>query len=393
MKQQKLKAASQPTASAVSKPTARFFSIITALAVTLFFAVGTVSAHDLDARKNKNTESISSEITGTDNTGTDSFSEKNESYPEDERYLIPIGKTVGVKLFSDGVMVVGVSDVSSSGIEVSPARDSGLEPGDIITHINSSEVENTQQLASIISDSEGEELSVRAMRGGREMEFDITPALSDEGYRLGAWIRDSIAGIGTVTYYDPSTNSFGALGHGVSDIDTSQLIPLSTGSVMHSSILSVKKGKNGAPGELRGSFDITTNMGTINKNTDFGIFGTTSDTSFEEYGEALPIAKGSEVENGPAIILSNVNGDEVQQFEIEIIKQFPSRTGTSRNMMIRVTDERLLAETGGIVQGMSGSPIIQNGKLIGAVTHVLIGDPTRGYGVYIENMLSAGETE
>lgn len=385
-----LTAASQPTASAVSKLAAKLFPLITALAMILFFAAGTVSAHDLDTQT-KSSERIGSERACSESSCPDCVSKTDENNPESERYLIPIGKTVGVKLFSDGVMVVGVSDVSSSGNDISPARDSGLEPGDIITHINSSEVENTQQLASIISDSEGGELSIRAMRNGREMEFDVTPTLSDEGYRLGAWIRDSIAGIGTVTYYDPSSNSFGALGHGVSDVDTSQLIPLNTGSVMHSSILSVKKGKNGAPGELRGSFDITTNMGTIKKNTDFGIFGTTSDLSFEEYGKALPIAKGSEVQDGPAVIYSNINGDEVQQFEIEIIKQFPSRSTTSRNMMIRVTDKKLLEETGGIVQGMSGSPIIQNGKLIGAVTHVLIGDPTRGYGVYIENMLSAGE--
>lgn len=303
-----------------------------------------------------------------------------------DKTLVPIGKTVGVKLFSDGVMVIGVSEINANGKEVSPARDGGLAPGDIITHVNSSEIENTAQLVSIINGSDGEELSVRAMRDGLEMELGITPALSDGGYRLGAWIRDSIAGIGTMTFYDPDSGTFGALGHGVNDVDTSQLVPLESGVIMHSSILSVKKGKNGTPGELRGSFDITKNVGTITKNTDYGIFGNAPKEIVE--GTAMPIAEKSEIHEGKATILSNINGDEVKEYEIEIIKQFPERSESTRNMMIRVTDKELLSATGGIVQGMSGSPIIQDGKLIGAVTHVLIGDPTRGYGIYIENMLN-----
>ncbi|MBE6992202.1 MAG: SpoIVB peptidase [Ruminococcaceae bacterium] len=292
--------------------------------------------------------------------------------------LVPVGKTVAVKMFSDGVMVVGVEEGMAS----------ELEKGDVITHINDTEIDTVIQLKEIVNSCDGHELDVRVNRDGHVINTGVTPVTSDGAYKLGLWIRDSMAGIGTVTFYDPATGQFGALGHGVNDVDTGRLLPLEDGAIMGSEVASVKKGQAGTPGQLTGRFDDMTDIGKVTLNTEYGIFGVMNDKNLWT-GETLETAKTNEIKNGPAQIISNVQGDEVQRFDVEIIKQNDSRD--DRNMVIKVTDERLLAITGGIVQGMSGSPIIQDGKLVGAVTHVLVGDPTKGYGVYIENMIKHGE--
>jgi stage IV sporulation protein B len=200
-----------------------------------------------------------------------------------------------------------------------------------------------------------------------------------------------MAGIGTMTFYDPESKIFGTLGHGINDIDTAMLMPLESGSIMPSSVSDVKKGLTGQPGELHGTFQVEKDLGQLYANTPGGVFGLLTDDSMISNQQLVPVAKGSEVKTGKATILSNVTGVKVEEFEVEIIKLFPNAQDT-RNLMLHVTDQRLLSATGGIVQGMSGSPILQDGKLIGAVTHVLLNDPTRGYGIFAENMVNLAET-
>lgn len=307
------------------------------------------------------------------------------------KYVIPVGQTVGIKLFSRGVMVVGLSDVTTQEGESSPARQCGLRTGDIITHIDGCQVDTIEEVQTILQNTSGETMSIQLTRNGRmvETETAAVQCMTDGTYRLGAWIRDSMAGIGTVTYYDPSTGKFAALGHGVNDIDTGMLMPLESGAVMPSSVTDVQVGVRGTPGELHGEFEVDQDCGTLYANTGCGIFGVTGKDTFS--GEAYPVAEISEVKVGPATILANVDGTAVKEYEVEVLRVYRCTGQDSRSMMVHVTDEELLARTGGIVQGMSGSPILQNGKLIGAVTHVLCNDPTCGYGIFAETMLEASE--
>ena len=196
-----------------------------------------------------------------------------------------------------------------------------------------------------------------------------------------------MAGIGTMTYYDPESGSFGALGHGITDVDTAQLMSLGSGSIMETAVKAVKKGERGDPGELKGDFSVQRDVGTVTVNSDGGIFGTVSDADFLARGEAVPVASAEEVKPGRAVIRSTICGDEIREYEVQIVKVYRDKD-TTRNLLLRITDPELLQTTGGIVQGMSGSPILQNGKLVGAVTHVMINDPAQGYGIFAENMLA-----
>lgn len=299
------------------------------------------------------------------------------------QYLVPVGHTVGIKLFSRGLLVVQLSDGQT------PAKDCGLKTGDQILQCNGGAVDSTEDFQSMLQESGGDPVTLHVQRAGKTMDLTAEPEAGADGtYRLGAWVRDSMAGIGTVTFYDPQSGTFGALGHGITDVDTAQLMPLSQGAVMASRVKAVKKGETGAAGELRGDFDLTADLGTLNTNCDCGVFGTVPDGAFgEELGTALPVAKPEEVQEGKATILANVAGDTVEEYEVEIT-QVLSQEG-NRNLLLTVTDPKLLETTGGIVQGMSGSPILQNGKFVGAVTHVLLNDPTSGYGIFLENMVEA----
>ena len=303
--------------------------------------------------------------------------------------VIPVGRTVGIKLFSDGVLVVGLSDLQTQEGTVSPAKDLGLKVGDVITHINDQEVDSIESFQALLQTLAGQTMTLKVTRGDKQLQLSGAAALTQEGkYQLGAWIRDSMAGIGTMTFYDSESQTFAALGHGINDVDTAQLMPLQTGSIMYSSVTSVKKGLSGAPGSLQGTFDLSRDMGVLYANTNCGIFGTLTDQSILGQAQAVDVASRDEVQTGPATILSNIAGDEVKEYQVEITHIYPASAGQTRNLMLEVTDPELLEQTGGIVQGMSGSPILQNGKLVGAVTHVLVNDPTRGYGILAENMLS-----
>ncbi len=314
--------------------------------------------------------------------------------PNNVRAVVPLGRAVGIKLFSDGVIVVGLSDLSTEQGAASPARDCGLRTGDVITHINSEEVDSIEEVKSIIRDAAGEKMSIRAMRGERQVQL-IAQAVQcevDGAYRLGALIRDSMAGIGTMTFYDPQSGLFGALGHGINDIDTALLMPLQSGSIMHASVTDVRKAETNTPGELHGSFQVTNDLGSLYANTDGGVFGHLADGSMASGLTCVPVAQKDEVKTGHAIILSNISGEKVEEYSIEIVRVYPDNEGQNRDLMIKVTDQALLSATGGIVQGMSGSPILQNGKLVGAVTHVLVNNPTQGYGIFAQRMLDEAVT-
>lgn len=309
----------------------------------------------------------------------------------DENMLIPVGRAVGIKLFSDGVMVVGLAQVPGEEGAETPAKDCGLRQGDIITHINSTQVDTIEQVKEILQDLEGEDMSIRAIRDDKQVQFTARAVqCSDGSYRLGAWIRDSMAGIGTMTYYDPESGQFAALGHGVNDVDTAMLMPMESGGILYASVAGVKKGESGEPGELHGAFQSDQELGALYANTDGGVFGTLTDESLIQGLEPVPVAARDQVKVGPAVILSNVEGDTVEEYAVEITRLYPEGSHDTRELTLKVTDSRLLEKTGGIVQGMSGSPILQDGRLVGAVTHVLVNDPSSGYGILAETMLKQG---
>ena len=304
----------------------------------------------------------------------------------DATELIPVGSAVGIELETDGVMVVGLTSVETADGSVDPAKDAGIQAGDIIRKIGDRATPTAADFLTAVEMLDGSEVEVQLKRGSSEMVLPVTPARNKEGgCQLGLWLRDGISGIGTVTFYDPDSGIFGALGHGINDIETGELLPFDAGSITGATVVDVIRGSPGTPGELCGRFDSETVLGTLEKNTEQGIFG---ETTLTIAGTPTPIAAEEEVELGPATILSNVTGEAVEEFSVEISRIYREH-GEDRFLMLTVTDPALLERTGGIVQGMSGSPILQNGKLVGAVTHVLLNDPQRGYGISIERMLQA----
>lgn len=307
--------------------------------------------------------------------------------------LVPCGDVFGVKFFTKGVIITDISEVESDEGIISPAAKAGLKKGDVINSINGKEINSAEDLGDIISSFSGKSLNINFTRDGKSYKAHLSPVKSsgDGMYKAGLWVRDSTAGIGTVTFYNPDDGSFAGLGHGIYDSETELLMPLLRGAVVDLHMEDILKGKSGHPGELKGSFG-TEKRGTLLKNTPCGVFGVLS-TPPETVSEPLSCALKSEVKKGEAYILCNVDGKGVKSYSIKIEKIY-SGTEETKNFVISVNDDKLLAATGGIVRGMSGSPIIQNGKLIGAVTHVLVNDPTKGYGIFIENMISeAGKTK
>jgi len=304
---------------------------------------------------------------------------------EPPRKLIPMGNAVGVKLFSDGVIVTGFADNLPS----IPAKTAGLRPGDIITHINQNEVDTIEEVRSLLQQTGAAPLFLQVSRNDKQVEIQTLAVRSHDGqYLLGAWIRDSMAGIGTITYYDPTDGSYAALGHPINDLDTGIIMPVEDGGLMPATVVGVNKGQKGKPGELQGSFDAATSLGGLTANNSAGIFGALTAGDLV-CNEALPIADRNQVQPGKATILSTIAGTEVKAYEIEILRILPDGGEDNRDLMLKITDPALLAATNGIVQGMSGSPILQNGKFVGAVTHVLVGDPTQGFGILAATMLDS----
>ena len=298
--------------------------------------------------------------------------------------VIPGGNVVGIKLYTKGAVVVSTDSFTEGLREYSPGLKSGIKPGDVIVAVNGEEVVSAQELSQKVTSGQ---LTLTVVRGEEKLYIPINPHKTKSGYRLGLWVRDSSAGIGTLTFFRPDTGTYAALGHGLTDSDAGIVLPVSKGDLVSASVISVVPGKPGAPGELCGVFSSPeTPIGTLEINSNQGIGGTLTKTDF--LGNTLyRLCPRDEIKCGKAHILSCINGTEVKPYEIEIGRVYNGEKGPSKDMLISVTDRELISKTGGIVQGMSGSPIIQNGKLIGAVTHVLVNDPTRGYGIFIENML------
>ncbi len=308
---------------------------------------------------------------------------------EEEKILIPGGFPVGVAIRTQGVLIVGASDLGGS--TISPARQAGLLPGDLIREVDGIAVSNSQHLSRLLSS--GKEVLLTIVRGDNTFTLPLTPALDprDNVYRLGAWVRDSTAGIGTLSFYDPESGRYGALGHAITDVDTGQVLDVQNGEIIESSITQIHRGEAGAPGELIGQFSADSEpLGSIDTNSVCGIYG----DAFEDmicplYPQGVPIMSSDEVQIGDAQILTTLDETGIQAYDCEITKIARQSGLTQRNLILHITDEELLQKTGGIVQGMSGSPILQDGRLVGAVTHVFINDPTTGYGIFIENMLDA----
>lgn len=298
--------------------------------------------------------------------------------------LIPSGEAFGLKMLTEGVYVTEYGSVDGIRSIRSPARDGGILIGDVIVCVNGQKIVSATQLAEAVQLSPDRTV-LTVVRDGKELTVILTPEQSknDGMYKLGVWTRDSCAGIGTLTYYDKENMTYGGLGHSVCDADTGMMLPLSSGETVPVCIDDVIRGINGAPGELCGTFMSATATGSIEMNTDCGIFGYS--TRIPD-SESIPMAFKQEIEIGEATILTTVDGMTPQSYDIVIEKVNYNSDSAVKNMVIRITDKKLLSKAGGIVQGMSGSPIIQNGKLVGAVTHVFVNDVSRGYAIFAENM-------
>lgn len=312
-----------------------------------------------------------------------------------ELEVYPGGIPIGVRVNSEGVLVVGYSDISiNNEKQESPGKLGGLEVGDVILKINGIEMENSQDLLKTLKNLDNDVIKVDVLRNGQNITKTIQlKKENDKDYKIGLWIRDSTAGVGTLTFYDKATGKFGALGHPITDCDTNEKFLIKNGDVVESSIISVRKGEKGYPGELKGIFINENNPnGKIEKNTQSGIFGEINNCSnIIKNSTPMKIGLRNEITEGKAKIITTVDENGPQEFNIEIEKLLNQTVAGSKSMVIKITDPRLLEKTGGIVQGMSGSPIIQNNKIVGAVTHVLINKPDTGYGIYIEWMLEDAE--
>lgn len=307
--------------------------------------------------------------------------------------VIPCGKTVGVKLYTKGILILGTGSIKGSDSRKHEPSAKKVAVGDIILSINGKKITSLYQLKTILNQNKNKEVTIEILTDDKKRKVKIKPIqdIEDGNYKLGLWAREGTQGIGTVTFYDPKNKKFGALGHAITDIDTEKIMLLEKGEILSSQIHAVKKGRRGQPGELIGYFnDNSKVLGDIKSNTQNGIFGhiySHNEKYFE--GKAYPIALKNEIREGKAQILSNINGTKVENFDIIIQKIYRFNQSDMKQMIIKVVDKKLINKTGGIVQGMSGSPILQNGKIVGAVTHVFVNDPTKGFGIFIENMIKS----
>lgn len=300
--------------------------------------------------------------------------------------VIPVGKAIGMKLYTDGVLVVGMSEINGK----KPYENSGLQEGDRIIEINQKKIDNTDDLVTTVNSSEGKVIQVTYERDNETLTTSIRPVrMENNEYKLGLWVRDAAAGVGTMTFYEPTTQTFAALGHGITDIDTSELIQIADGELVTTNIVSIVKGESGLPGEIRGTIENGISIGSIYKNTGYGVYGKVTDKQRLNIveSEKMVVALRNEIKTGKAEIRCQLDNGKTENYEIEIQRLFLNNYTDNKSMLIKVTDERLIQKTGGIIQGMSGAPIIQNGKFIGAVTHVLVNNPEVGYGVFADMMI------
>lgn len=324
------------------------------------------------------------------NYAPETIAVKGEEIKISEMQVIPVGEVIGIKLYTSGVLVVGTSGIQGADGKIyKPYENVKIKEGDSIISINGNIVNNTTELINAINSCNGQQIKIKYISDNEEKECDIKPVKDEIGqYKIGLWVRDSAAGVGTVTFYNELTQSFAALGHGITDIDTGEIIQTSFGEIDDVNIISITKGIKAEPGKIQGAIRSNSAIGNIYKNTQYGIYGVIKNINNLEldYSKKMNVATRQEITLGEASLLSNING-ETKEYKIEIEKIYYSNNEDNKSMIIKVTDEELLDKTGGIVQGMSGSPIIQNGKFCGAVTHVFINDPTMGYAVFADKMI------
>lgn len=305
--------------------------------------------------------------------------------------VIPVGNLVGLKLYTNGVLVIGTTEIKSIDNKIErPYEKSNIKEGDTILEVDKKEIDSTQTLQRILNESEGKEVEIKYARGGEVYTSNIKPTNTANGeYKLGLWIRDSASGVGTMAFYEPESKRFVALGHGISDGDTGELLNIQTGELVNSKIVSVNKGKKGTPGEIKGSIAKQKTIGTVTKNTDFGIYGNLNESlkTNNKYTDGLEVALRDEIELGEATVLSTISNGETMEYKVEITSIDIENNSNNKSMQIKIIDENLINKTGGIICGMSGSPIIQNNKVIGALTNVLVSDPQIGYGVFADIMI------
>ena len=295
------------------------------------------------------------------------------------KMLIPVGQVVGLELCDNTVTISSFDEKFGDA-----AKQAGLQVGDRITQVNGYSVHTAEDIRYALDRCDGT-VEMTVVRNRKESTVRFAPGVTEEGPKLGIYLKQGVTGVGTVTWYDPDSGKFGTLGHGVNN-PRGELLKMVSGTAYQASVVSVRKGACGEPGQLMGALKDSKPLGILYKNCTQGVFGKT-ETGWS--GEKLPVGTAKDVKTGKATIRSTVEGDTVREYSVEILKVYPNAAASGRNILLQITDERLLNTTGGIVQGMSGSPIIQDGKLVGAVTHVLVNDPTTGYGIFIENMLDA----
>lgn len=299
------------------------------------------------------------------------------------RQVIPLGSAFGIKLFTDGVIVASLSDIYTEEGVCCPAAEAGILPGDYLLQADGQDIPDNGALARYIGSSQGEAISFQVRRENQVFSVEVTPVYGEGSFKTGMWVRDSAAGIGTLTFYDPATGVFAGLGHGICDMDTNGVMALKSGEPAPITLSGIVKGQADSPGQLRGYFSSEESLGTLLANRETGVYGTLHQAPA---GEAVETLTREEVATGPVQLLVSLDETGPQLYEAEI-QEIINRDKTTKNLVVQVTDPRLLERTGGIVQGMSGAPILQNGKLAGAITHVFTEDPTLGYGIFISNML------
>lgn len=306
--------------------------------------------------------------------------------------VIPVGKIIGLKLYTNGVLIVGMSEIENVNHQKErPYENLNIQEGDTILKVNDLEIQTIENLQKEINKSDGKNIDLTILKEDGTIETsNIKPVkVSNTEYKLGLWVKDAATGVGTLTYYEPNSKSFAALGHGITDSDTDKLIDIDSGNIVTSKIVSIQKGKQGKPGEIRGSIINQPTIGKVYKNTEFGIYGELTNLSNIKfnYSNKLKVALRGEIQEGNAKVLCSVDGNETEEYNIKIEKIYKDNNEDNKSMLIEVTDKNLINKTGGIIRGLSGAPIIQNGKFIGAITNVLVNSPTKGYAIFGDIMI------
>lgn len=306
--------------------------------------------------------------------------------------VVPVGKIIGLKLYTDGVLVVGKSEIEDlNNNMIRPYENSDIMEGDTIVSINEEKVESIEKLKKIVNNSKGKNLNMTILRNGTEFTSSIKPIQSkSKEYKIGLWVKDAATGVGTMTFYEPTSKKFAVLGHGITDSDTDTLINIDYGELVTSKVISIQKGKTESPGEIKGTILNQQKIGIVNKNTQFGIYGGLENlTSLNiEVSSAIKVASRDEICLGKAKILCSLDSsNKAEEYSVDIEKIYYDNDYNNKSMLIRITDEKLIEKTGGIIRGLSGAPIIQNGKFIGAITNVLVSNPEIGYGIFADLML------